>query len=249
MRDLVRFHRQVLGLPPGAFIDATMWQKVVGTDGIRLLADPANSSLATVTTGTADPLAVYRAPWQTTSSFDGFATEIDLMECVLPTRNDADEWVVFKEPSTVDVLLHHRDSRQVASGSAFAVLLWRSAPTQAALLATGFADLVPYLAAAIAAPLTTPPTGPAGWNVATDTNGAAMRTLLTTLDARLPRAVSIDVDLSGVTSGHRVMFLALVGSTVDDAIVAPAGVVNNLSDLVRGWEPASIRIVKVVTRA
>jgi hypothetical protein len=108
---------------------------------------------------------------------------------------------------------------------------------------------VPHLTTALAAPLTTPPPGPAGWNVATAGNGAALRTLLTTLDARLPRAVSIDVDLSGVTSGHRLMFLALVGSTVDDDIVAPAGVVNSLSDLVRGWEPAAIRIVKVVTGA
>jgi hypothetical protein len=256
MRDLVRFHRDVLGLSAGASIDETLWHHVVGGTvggvqrGARLLPDPIFSEHATVTSNPADSLAVYRAPWQTTLNFDGAATEVDLIETVLPVRSNADEWTVFREPSTVDVLLHHRDSRPVQSPNAFAVLLWRFAPTAAALLTTGFADLPPFLAAVLAAGVggAAPPT-PAGWNVATAVGGSAMRPLSATLDARLPRAVSIDVDLSTVPSGNRVLLFAMVGSADDDAVTAPVGAPANVADLVRAWPNAAMRIVRVVNRA
>ena len=90
--------------------------------------------------------------------------------------------------------------------------------------------------------------GPAGWNVATTGAGAAMRPLGTTLDARLPRAVSLDLDLSGVTAGHRVMLLALVGSFADDPVAPPAGAPANVADLVRAWPHAALRIVRVTNR-
>jgi hypothetical protein len=255
MRDLVRFHRSVLNLPAGAFIDSTLWRHVVGGTvsgvqrGVRLLPDPIFADRATVTTAPADALAAYRAPWQTALNFSGSATEVDLLEAVLPVRSNADEWTVFREPSTVDVLLHHRDSRPVPSPSAFAVLLWRSAPTAAALLATGFADLPPFLAAVLAAGIggATPPS-PAGWNVASTLGGSAMRTLTTALDARLPRAVSIDIDLSAVPNGHRVLLLALVGSGADDPVTPPVGAPANVADLVRAWPNAALRVVRVVTR-
>ena len=255
MRDLVRFHRSVLGLPPGALIDSLLWRHVVGGTvsgvqrGIRLLPDPVFSEKATVTSNPADSLAVYTAPWQTTLNFSGVASEIDLIESVLPVASKSDEWTVFREPSTVDILLHHRDSRPVQPPGAFAVLLWRSAATAAALLATGFADLPPFLAAVALAGVGAPaPASPAGWNVATTAGGSAMRTLPVMLDARLPRAVSIDVDLSTVTNGQRVLLLALVGSGADDPVTAPAGAPANVADLVQAWPNAALRIVKVVNR-
>ncbi len=255
MRDLVRFHRSVLGLSPGALIDQTMWRHVVGGTvsgvdrGVRLRPDAIFSENATVTADPADALAVYRAPWQTPLAFDLPATEIDLMESVLPLRNDAGEWTVFRERSTVDVLLHHRDSRPVPPPSAFAVVLWQSAPTRAALLALGAADLVAFLAGVRAAGIGgVPPALAGGWNVVTTAGGAAMQTLHTPLDARLPRAVSVDVDLSGVTSGHRVLVLALVGSLADDPVTAPVGAPVSVADLVQAWPHAALRVLRVTTR-
>jgi hypothetical protein len=255
MRDLVRFHRSVLGLTPGTMIDATLWRHVVGGTvggvqrGVRLLPDPNFADKATVTTTATDDLAVYRAPWQTTLNFSGAATEIDLLETVLPVRSNGDEWTVFKEPSTVDILLHHRDSRPVQPPGAFAALLWQSAPTAAALMATPLTTLPAFLAGVLAAGVGgAPPATPAGWNVATAANGSAMRALLKPLDARLPRAVSIDVDLTAVPQGHRVLLLALVGSTADDPILPPTGAPVTVADLVQAWPHAALRIVRVTKR-
>jgi hypothetical protein len=75
-----------------------------------------------------------------------------------------------------------------------------------------------------------------------------MQTLPTLLDARQPRAVSVDVDLSGVTSGHRVIVLALVGSLADDLVPPPAPLPATVSDLVRAWPNAALRVVRVATR-
>ncbi|MCW2497524.1 hypothetical protein, partial [Jatrophihabitans sp.] len=259
MRDLVRFNRATLGLSPGAKIDADLWHHVVGgtvggvARGVRLLPDTIFADQATVTTNAADALAVYRAPWHTPVSFNGPGTEIDLLESVLPPRSSGDQWTVFREPATVDVLLHHRDSRAVQPPGAFAVLLWQSAPTRAALLATTIADVTPFLAAVLAAGVggPVPAATPAGWNLATTGaggTGSAMQTLRTALDARLPRAVSIDIELSAVPEGHSVLLLALVGSTDDDPITPPAGAPVTVSDLVLAWPHAAMRVVRVTKR-
>jgi hypothetical protein len=164
-------------------------------------------------------------------------------------RNDAGEWTVFRERSTVDVLLHHRDSRPVPPPSAFAVVLWQSAPTRAALLALGATDLVAFLAGVhVAGVGGVPPALAGGWNLVTTLGGSAMQTLHTPLDARLPRAVSVDVDLSGVTSGHRVLVVALVGSLADDPVTAPVGAPATIADLVQAWPHAALRVVRVTTR-
>lgn len=255
MRDLVRFHRSVLGLPPGAFIDATLWRHVVGGTvggvqrGVRLRQDPAIFRRATVTTDPADPLAVYRAPWQSTMGFESAATEIDLMESVLPVRTSGSEWTVFREPSTVDVLLHHRDSRQVNEPGAFASLLWRHAPTAAELSAVAMTDIPAFLAAVLAAGAGgAAPAAPAGWTAATRDAGSVWHTLRAPLTARQPRGVSIGVDLTAVPRGHRVMLLALVGSTADDPIAPPVGAPVSVADLVRAWPSAAMRIVRVTDR-
>jgi hypothetical protein len=261
MRDLVRFHRQVLALSPGAIIDQTLWRHVVGgvvggvQRGVRLLPDPVFSEKATVTSNVADALAVYRAPWQTTLNFAGAATEIDLLETVLPVRSSGDEWTVFREPSTVDILLHHRDSRIVQPPAAFAMLLWRAAPTSAALVSAAPAGLKTFFDGVVAAGVGgVAPATPAGWNVAAQPGGRVMWTLTKPLDARLPRSIPIDVDLTGVPEGQRVMLLAMVGSTADDPVTAPVNIPPgnnppaNVGEFVRAWPNAAIRIVRVTRR-
>ena len=64
----------------------------------------------------------------------------------------------------------------------------------------------------------------------------------------MPRAVPIDIDLSGVTAGHFVLFVALAGSTVDPFTGASAGAINTVTDLVRGWPHAAARLVRVFPR-
>ncbi|MDN5766163.1 MAG: hypothetical protein L0H96_00075 [Humibacillus sp.] len=74
-----------------------------------------------------DP-AVYRSPWQTALAPEAPGTETDVLELVQPVSVTADEWTTYRETVTVDVLLHHRDSRRAPIGSAMAYLLWRSGP-------------------------------------------------------------------------------------------------------------------------
>jgi hypothetical protein len=70
------------------------------------------------------------------------------------------------------------------------------------------------------------------------------------VDARMPRAVPIDVDLSDITTGHSVLFLAIVGSTVDPCSEAPVGLpaTPRPADLARGWPYAALRLVRVSAR-
>jgi hypothetical protein len=71
-----------------------------------------------------------------------------------------------------------------------------------------------------------------------------------TLDARMPRAVPIDVNLSDVKAGSFVMFLAIAGSSVDPCTEAPVGLPGTPTpaDLVRGWPYAALRLVQVSVR-
>jgi len=139
---LVALHRT--GMAPAKTavpeIDALVWADVVG--GVRVKAD------GTVTTDTADPLAVYRAPWQTSRAPTVGATEADLLDLVVPRGVVNDLWTVFREPSTVDVLVHHRDALGLSAGQGFVILLWRSGATPAALMAESVTTLLPFLTAA-----------------------------------------------------------------------------------------------------
>lgn len=62
--------------------------------------------------------------------------------------------------------------------------------------------------------------------------------------------MSYDVDLSGVTSGHFVLFLAFVASDADPFLAAPVGLPAppTVADLVTRWTPAAARLVRVFTR-
>jgi hypothetical protein len=161
-----------------------------------------------------------------------------------------DVFHVFAEPSTVDVLIHHRDTEPVPAGDAFAMLLWRSGPSQSALLATDIAPIPGYVNAVLGAgPV---PPAPAGWNRAETPGGSPKLSLPVPLDARLPRAVPIDVNLSSPTvpANHFVLFLAVAGSSIDPCGEAPVGLpaVPRPADLVRGWPYAALRLVKVSAR-
>ena len=194
-------------------IDLDVWNDVVGRVRVKPDGTPGAG---------ADPLAVYRAPWHTSRAATAPATEIDLAETVVPPTTAGTTWVVFKEQSCVDVLLHHRDSRPVPAHGAWAIVLWRSAPTAAALMATDPTVALGWLVTALAGAGANP-AAPAGWgwNLASGSAAAAWTTLSVPLDARLPRAVTVDVDLSAVPDNHHVLFLAIVGSTADDARTMP----------------------------
>ncbi|MCA0322478.1 MAG: hypothetical protein LCH60_07885 [Actinobacteria bacterium] len=246
LQRLVRVHRRSMApaktdVPQ---IDADVWNDVVGRVRVKPDGTPGAG---------ADPLAVYRAPWHTRSAPDAPATEIDLAETVIPPTTVGTEWVVFKERSTVDVLLHHRDSRPVPANGAWAILLWRSAPTAAALMSV---DPTQALAWVVTAVTGVNPPAPAGWgwNRAGGGAGVAWNTLPIPIDARLPRAVSFDVDLAAVPDNHHVLFLAIVGSSADDARLVPttsaAATVPpvTVTQLVQCWPYAAARVVQVLPR-
>lgn len=68
------------------------------------------------------------------------------------------------------------------------------------------------------------------------------------IDARIPPAVSIDVDLSAVPLNHRVLFVGVTGSGAD-ALTAP--VTSNpatISALVQAWPHVAMRLVRVANR-
>ena len=237
--DLLRVDRAARNLSAGRVIDQALWNLVVGQ--VRLAPNGA------VSTNAADPLAVYRAPWQSPLALNAVATEVDLIETVQPRSVTRGVWSVFAEPCTVDVLLHHRDSRPVPSGSAFAILLWMTAPDEATLLGADASTVVAYVTT-VAGGLPLAP--PAGWTLASPGGGAALNALPVDLDARLPRAVPIDVDLGAVPANNRVLFLAIGGSSVDPCTAPAVGLPANptVVDLVRSWPYAALRMVRVSHR-
>jgi hypothetical protein len=242
--DLVELHRTVLRLPAGRFIDRALWTAVVGDAlgaGTRL--DPAGA----VSANPAHPLAVFRPNWQSPMAMQAVATEVDLLETVHPPSNTNGEWGVFSELSTVEVLLHHRDTRPVPAGAAFALLLWRSGPSRAALLASDASALVNF---AVTEAGGNPQVIPAGWAQAGPLLGGALNPLPAPLDARLPRAVPVNVDLRGLPVNHHVLFLAIAGSAADLCSAAPVGLPANptVSDLARCWPHAALRLVRVTNR-
>lgn len=238
--DIVQLHRNTLGLPAGRRIDRALWDAVVG--GFRL-GTPPPGTLA-VTSAASDPLAVYRPPWHTPASTAAAASEVDLLESVVPVRDVADVWRVCREPSTVDVLVHHRDTRPLAVNDAWAALLWQNAPAAATLHNADLSDLPAYAASLTTA---TPVAAPAGWTAVT-TAGSAVHRLGVPLDARLPRAISIDVDLSSVPVNHHVALVAVVGSSLDPPSTPPAGASTSATDVVLAWSHAAMRVVQMVDR-
>jgi len=241
--DLVALDRSRRGpmLPGGPLIDQQLWNAVLGTRlaaGLSVSANPA------------DDLAVARAPWTTALSPTQAATEIDLMEAVVPPSTVGGVWTVYSEPSTIDVLLHHRDSRAAGPGQAWAVLLWRYVASAAAGLTAPVAGVTDFHTSAWTTPATG--VGPAGWIAVRRPDGSARLPLDFPLDARMPRAVAFDVDLTRPRAplGQpqplapvAVVFLALVGSIADDPPLAPpAPAAVTVNDLVTQWPYAAARV-------
>ena len=237
--DLVQLHRAQLRLGAGRFIDRLLWNAVVG--GTRLAPD------LTVSGNAAHPLAVYRPSWQTPLDPNAVASEVDLLESVQPRSVTAGRWLVFSEPSTVDVLLHHRDTRPLLANNAFAMLLWRSAASATGLLTTPADGIVDWARAVAGGAAPAPPDG---WEVGGPAPGR--NALALPLDARLPRAVPIDVDLSGIPPFHRVLFVGIAASTPDRCVANPGPdpLPANLTvqDLVVRWPYAAMRLVTVSPR-
>jgi hypothetical protein len=241
--SLIQRHRFAIGMPVNSNIDKALWDAVVG--GTHLDATGA------VTANAADPLAVYRAPWQSRTALDALGNEADLLQRVLFPQVVADVATVFTEHNTVDVLIHHRDTRPIAPNHSFAVLLFKSNPSKPALLAEDLSAFPAYVRSVLAAdnansPL---PAAPAGWTLAT-TAGHGVNRLNARLDARMPRAVSYDIDLSAINSGDFVLFLAFAGSDIDAFVATPVALppMPKVADLVTRWTPAAARLVRVLTR-
>jgi hypothetical protein len=254
--DLVELHRATLGLPAAAtnppgqrFIDRALWDSVIQNTRV----DP-NTGLQSA--NAAHPLGVYRPAWHTPArTLTGVlqltvpATEVDLIETVQPRSVLNGVWQVHSELSTVDILLHHRDMRAVAQNGAFAMLLRRSGPNRETLLNSPGGDL-----AALAVDLAAgnAHATPAGWTLENgNVAGASIHRLPVALDARMPRAVSIDVDLTGIPDNHFVLFLAIAGSTVDPC-TAPAqalpAAAPTVRQVIRRWPYAALRLVQVTRR-
>ncbi len=238
--DLVVLKRVELGLSADAMVDQDLWEKIVGDT--RLNAD------GSVTAAAAMPLAVYRAPWHVPASMTGAATEVDLLESVHAVNEKAKIWHVYREPWTIDVLLHHRDTVAVPANGSFAALLWISGKAAASLLASNLASLPSYARALASGAPTAPPVG---WNVA----GAPLNRLPVALDARMPRAISVDLAPTAGTGvgeldpAHNfVLFAAAVGSTVDPfTAVAPAAA-TTAEALTLAWPHLALRLVELKPR-
>ena len=250
LANLVALHHSTLNLPATPVIDATVWNNIVGAPGFPLPTGGVRVTAGgTVTRNIGDPFAVYRPPWHTTTLPSLPGREIDLAEAVLPSRVVGGVWEVFKEPATVDVLVHHRDSRAVPANQAYAVLLWRFGIGAPLLMGLPCAALVAYFQGVAGG---ANPAVPAGWNVATGPGAVGAKSpVLAAVDARMPRAASIDVDLSaGGLLVTNAIFVAYVGSSADDlplalpttsttASVPPV----TISDMVNAWPYTAARVV------
>ena len=231
LADLIRLYRTSnAGLGTGNRVTLATWNKIVRET--RLAPDRS------VSTDPAHPFAVFETPWHTTSS-TAPATEVDVLELVQPLSTSAGIWRVRSEPCTVDVLLHHRDTRPVDANDAYVALFFRVAPGSVALLAERAStfDALHEWRGTATVPV------PAGW-----TRVGTVHRLPVTLDAFMPKAISIDVDLSAVPLGHHVLFLAVCGSSDDPASPAPEGLsaTSTIVDMARAWPRAALRLVKSV---
>ena len=112
------------------------------------------------------------------------------------------------------------------------------------------ASPVATIPAYAASQLTGAPLGlPAGgWNVVTPSPGISLSNLPVSLDARMPRAIPIGLDLSAVPANNFVLLLAIAGSNVDALTQPPVNAPATVVDLVKNWPYAALRLVQVLPR-
>ena len=245
MQDVLRFHRQLTGRSITATIDRGLWEDVVGRlDGVDVVGgvrlDP---STLEATVDPAHPLAVHCPPWRSSLNPDASATELDLVERIRTPRLDGDIPAVPREPSTVEVLLHHRDLREVPRMEASVIVYWRSGGAVADLMAAPVDDIVAHADAHVAG---LSHAAPAGWSVAVDVFGMSTWTNDDPVSARMPRSVPVDVDVSTVPpADDHVVFLAVAASSVDGPRL-PAPAAATVATLVLRWPYAAARVVRLL---
>ena len=219
----------------GKKINKATWDEVVN----KTLLDAARK---VVTTG-ATQQAVYQAGWQNPGSTVAVATEADLIELVKPIDVKDNVWNAYAEKSVVDILLHHRDSRPTDANDAYAALFMRKAADSAtlrALLAQPFAVLNAWTG-------TTPVPAVTDWTLVS-VGASSVYKLAPKLDAFMPRAVSVELDLStGFSAGDHVLLMAVCGSSKMTPVV-PANITatSTVEDLVRAWPRAAMRMIQIM---
>ncbi len=234
--DLLALYRSgIPALKKGKTISADTWNAVVN----KTLLNAAR--LVTPSVGVGQ--AVFEAPWQNPGIAAAVATEIDLMELVKPVDVKDSIWHAYAEKSVVDILLHHRDTRPTDPNDAYVALFMRKASNPAtllALLAQPFAPLHLWTG------VPSVPT-PAGWTCV-KVGANSVHRLPLRLDAFMPRAISVAVDLStGFAVGDHVLLLAVCGSSkMFPALPANLTAASTVSDLVRAWPRAAMRMIQIV---
>ncbi len=205
-----------------------------------------------------DPTAAYEPAWRPRlTGVPMAANEVDLRS-VVPQRRRNGRWQVPGEQCTVEVLIHHRDTNIADAGDAFAMLLWQWGNT-GSVTCDGIADFARGVDRTTGVPGPSPSgwTAPTvsnpngrfrGWHVAM-TGPSVLHRLPVQLDARMPRAVPVDIDLSRNFGDADptdvvgpVVLLALVGST-SDPFSQPPPATGVPVDFVRSWRHAALHTV------
>jgi hypothetical protein len=237
--DLVEHDRAVRGLPAGRSVTKALWDAVVG--GTRLRTEPSGQVVRS-SDATGD-LAVFRPPWHTPLAGDLPASEVDIMELVVPPVSFGGLWAVPARHNVVEVLLHHRASEPSTPPTSSAGLMWKELTLASSPLAEPAQGFVDWWTGVSAVPEQSP-AAPAGWTVVRPSPTTACHTLDTSLDARLPRAVSVPIDLTG--QGGRLLLLVAFASSVADVGLQPApGGGATLTSLILSWPHAATRLIYV----
>ncbi len=202
----------------GNRVTAAIWRTIVGT-------------------GSSFPDA-YADPWNTDTP-----GEADLFELIrdLPAPGGSPASIGLKPVNAkVDVLIHHRHVIPVAGANVKATLIRRdvsgtNAAAWANLAGVWTGPVQTLLTGGGAVPALT-----AGWSFA-DT-AQPVRSPNAPVDARLPRAVTFDVDFTGLTPPARILLVAIVHSSADQ-VVLPG---SQLQNLTLGTRFVAVRTVEIV---
>lgn len=235
--DLITRDRRVRGMPAGTTITPALWDAVVGGTRVR---SPAPGRLER-SADPADPLAVFRPPWHTAACADLPASEVDLMECVVPPSEILSTWVVTPQPSVVEVLLHRRGAAMAGDGAHVAGLLWRPLARGDSALSEPSQAFVDWWTGVVAGGGAVP-APPAGWSFVPGAGPRQTHQVAGQLEARLPKAVPIPLDLSGQrTSLMLLAFVATVGVGLAPVVGAP----TTLLALADSWPHIAARRILV----
>ena len=239
--DLIAHDRRTRGMPAGRTITKALWDAVVGATRLRTDA----SGHLVRSTDVLDDLAVFRPPWQTSLAPDLTATEVDIMECVVPPAAFAGLWSVPGRPSVVEVLLHHRASAPTTPLTSSAGLMWKEVTVGSIPLTEPAQPFVDWWASASDVPegsVAAPP----GWTVVRGSPLTACHVLDESLDARLPRSVPVPVDLTAA-AGKVVLLVAFASSIADGGLRPAPAAPATLARLLLEWPHVAARLVYVAT--